>query len=73
MMVPQPGPHVLVEFLRQLQRILSDGSFVATYKYALLHALADLAVIKGEDSGAELTLSTREIAEQIIESAKFTK
>jgi hypothetical protein len=66
-MVPPPGPHVLVEFLRQLQRILSDGSFVATYKYALLHALADLAVTEGEDSGAELTLSTRQIAEQIIE------
>lgn len=56
-----------IRFLQQLQRILSDGTFVATYKYALLHALADLAVIHGDDSGRALTLSTRQIAEQVIE------
>lgn len=56
-----------IRFLQQLQRILSDGTFVATYKYALLHSLADLAVIHGDDSGGELTISAPQIAEQVIE------
>ncbi len=56
-----------ITFLRNIQRILSEGSFVATYKYALLHALADLAVLRGDDSGAPLSLSTDEIAERFIE------
>jgi hypothetical protein len=62
-----PSPQQQLSFLQQLQRILSEGGFVATYKYALLHALADLCVLKGEDTGAELRLKTREISEQIIE------
>ena len=61
-----PGPAEQVAFLQHLQRLLSDGSFVATYKFALLHALADLAVLHGDDSGAELTLSRRDIAAEII-------
>lgn len=62
-----PTPQQQIRFLQQLQKILSDGTFVATYKYALLHALADLSVIHGEDSADELTLTTRQIAEQVIE------
>jgi hypothetical protein len=62
-----PSAQHQLDFLHQMQRILSDGSFVATYKFALLHALADLAVARGDDSAAELTLSTREIAAQMIE------
>jgi len=64
---PPPTPQEQIHFLQHLQRILSDGSFAATYKFALLHALADLSVIHGEDSRGELTLSTRQIAEQVIE------
>lgn len=41
--------------------------FVATYKFALIHALADLAVLRGDDSGAELVLDTRDIATHFIE------
>lgn len=62
-----PSPEAQIRFLQQFQRILSDGAFVATYKFALLHALADLSVIRGDDTGAALRLSTSEIAEQIIE------
>lgn len=62
-----PSAAAQVRFLQQLQRILSDGGFVATYKFALLHALADLAVIKGSDTDEALPLKTREIAEQLIE------
>ncbi|MGD2069818.1 MAG: hypothetical protein PVI57_14200 [Gemmatimonadota bacterium] len=65
--VGPPPPERQIDFLRQLQRLLDEGSFVATYKYALLHALADLCVREGDDSGAALTLDTRDIAERFIE------
>jgi hypothetical protein len=32
-----------ISFLRKLQRLLAEGDFVATYKFALLKALADCA------------------------------
>ncbi len=63
----RPTPHEQIRFLQQIQRLLSEGEFVATYKFALLHALTDLAVIHGDDSGAPLTLSTIQIAEQFVE------
>ncbi len=53
-------------FLRKLQRLLSEGSFTASYKFALLHAIADLCVLKGDDSGSELELHTSDIAQQFI-------
>lgn len=64
---PPPSPGEQIQFLHQLQRVLSDGGFVATYKFALLHSLADLAVIRGDDTGDELPLKTRDISEQLIE------
>lgn len=67
MSLPPPSATEQVRFLQQLQRILSDGGFVATYKFALLHVLADLAVIKGDDTGDALPLKTFEISEQLIE------
>jgi 5-methylcytosine-specific restriction endonuclease McrA len=62
-----PSADAQIAFLRNVQRILSEGSFVATYKYALLHSLADLAILRGDDSGALLRLSTNEIAERFVE------
>jgi hypothetical protein len=47
--------------------LLAEGHFVATYKFALFQALADLAVLKGQDSCAPLELSTKEIAAKFIE------
>jgi hypothetical protein len=52
-------------FLKNIQRLLNEGSFVASYKFALLHALADLAIVKGDDSGDQLKLPIRDIAERI--------
>ena len=62
----QPSSEDQVRFLADLQRLLSEGQFVATYKYALLMALADLAVEHGNDSGIALTVSTKLIAEKFI-------
>jgi hypothetical protein len=66
MLVP-PSPEQQVLFLRNVQRLLNEGQFVASYKFALLHALADLAVLKGDDSGVPLDLETRDIAEAFTE------
>src|ERR1700722_10541907 len=64
---PAPTPEEQVQFLRNIQRLLAEGLFVASYKFALLHALADLAVLKGNDSGAPLDLNTRDIAARFVE------
>lgn len=62
----QPTPEDQVLFLRNIQRLLAEGLFVASYKFAL-HALADLAVQQGDDTGAPLVLDLRDIAEKFIE------
>ncbi len=38
-----------VEFLLNIQKLLSEGLFTATYKFALLTALSDLSVELGHD------------------------
>jgi HNH endonuclease len=62
-----PTPEEQVQFLRNIQRLLGEGLFVASYKFALVHALADLAVLKGNDTGSPLDLDTKDIAAKFIE------
>jgi hypothetical protein len=64
---PIPTPQEQVQFLRNIQRLLAEGLFVASYKFALVHALADLAVLKGDDTGAPFVLGTKEIAAKFVE------
>jgi 5-methylcytosine-specific restriction endonuclease McrA len=59
-----PDAEAQLAFLRHLQRLFEEGDFTATYKYALLMALVELAVERGDDSGAPLELHMREIAEK---------
>jgi hypothetical protein len=61
-----PNDRDQLQFLKNIQRLLDEGSFVASYKFALLHALADLAMLEGDDSGAPLDLSAHQIAGQFI-------
>src|SRR5712664_3817953 len=63
----QPSSDEQIKFLVNLQRLLNEGQFVASYKFALLLALADLAIEQGDDSGAPLQLSTNAIAEKFIQ------
>jgi hypothetical protein len=56
-----------IRFLANLQRLLDEGSFVASYKFALLLALAYLSTEHGDDSGAPLTVSIEDIAEKFID------
>jgi hypothetical protein len=62
-----PSAQAQIDFLSNLQRLLDEGSFVATYKYALLMALADLSVEKGDDSGESLPIALTDIAEKSIQ------
>jgi hypothetical protein len=65
---PPPSPSFQLRFLQYIQRVLSDGTFVATYKFALLHALADLCVEKGgAEAGAALTLRTEDLARRFVD------
>jgi hypothetical protein len=62
-----PDPSEQIRFLTNIQRLLSEGLFTATYKYALIAALADLSVELGDDSGDPLPLATFAIAEKFVE------
>lgn len=66
MMVRPPTAEEQVRFLLNLQRLLEEGSFVATYKHALLLSIADVCVEKGNDSGGRFRISTAELAEKFI-------
>jgi 5-methylcytosine-specific restriction endonuclease McrA len=64
--VNTPSAEDQVRFLSNLQRLLAEGQFVASYKYALLLALADIAVEQGDDTDAALKIPTALIAEKFI-------
>lgn len=61
-----PTPEEQIRFLENFQTILAEGQFTATYKFALLVAIADLAVETGDDSGGPLEISVRSIAEKFV-------
>ena len=61
-----PTPETQLRFLSKLQRVFAEGDFTATYKFALLIALADLAVEHGADNGDELILTTRQIGLRFV-------
>lgn len=62
----RPGEREQIDFLVYIQRLLAEGDFVATYKFALLNALADISVQRGGAAGARLRITTAEIAEKFI-------
>jgi len=64
--MPIPDPEEQLQFLFKVQRLLSDGLFTASYKFALLLALADLAVERGSDEAEDLSLDTLDLAEKFV-------
>jgi hypothetical protein len=62
----KPAPEQEVRFLVNLQRLLAEGQFVSTYKYALLMALADIAVENGDDSEATLQITSAQLADKFV-------
>jgi hypothetical protein len=62
-----PNAEQQITFLHDLQRIFEEGDFSATYKFALLMALAEIAVEAGNDSGAPEVVSLYLIAGKFVE------
>ena len=62
-----PTAQTQLEFLGNLQRILNEGSFVATYKYALIRVLADLSIERTPAADGSLKLPLEDLAERFIE------
>ena len=60
-------PEAAIRFLRQFQELLAEGGFVATYKFALLQALADLSVEEPTASDGSLPLHVEKLADKFIE------
>ena len=55
-----PSAEDQIQFLNHLQRLLSEGGFTASYKFALLLSLADLSV---ELEASENTIAVFHIAD----------
>ena len=60
-------PEFQLEFLSKVQRLFAEGDFTATYKFALLISLSDLAVERGTDSNEILVLSHQSIGLKFIQ------
>lgn len=63
----KPAPEEQLKFLSNIQRILDEGAFVSTYKYALLLGIADICVEHGTDYGNALRISTTLLAEKFVQ------
>ena len=61
-----PNPERQLAFLAHLQRLLTEGSFVSTYKFALLLALAEVCIERGDDSGDPLRVTKEDLAIQFV-------
>ncbi len=61
-----PSAEEQLRFISGIQKILDEGSFVATYKFALLMALADFAVQSGQDGVDPERINTSDLAESFI-------
>jgi len=62
----QPSAESQLEFIEKLQRLLDSGNFVATYKYALLISLCNVAAEKGFDDNREQVVDVRDLGEQFL-------
>jgi len=61
-----PSSEQQLAFLANLQRLLTEGSFVSTYKYALLLALSEVCIERGDDSGDPLRITREDLALQFV-------
>lgn len=64
---PVPSAAEQLAFLDHIQRLFEEGEFVATYKFALLLAITELAVELGSDSTEMLDLPYATIADKFLE------
>jgi hypothetical protein len=60
------NPEFQLAFLNKIQRLFAEGDFTASYKYALLIAIADIAVESGRDDDQPLTIPHRRLGESSL-------
>jgi 5-methylcytosine-specific restriction endonuclease McrA len=60
-------PEFQLTFLNKIQRLFAEGDFTASYKYALLIAIADITVESGRDDDQPLTIPHRRLGEKFVE------
>ena len=61
------NPEFQLAFLNKIQRLFAEGDFTASYKYALLIAIADIAVKSGRDDDQPLTIPHRRLGQKFVE------
>lgn len=61
-----PSSEFQLQFLNKVQLLLESGKFTSTYKFALLIALTNVAVEKGNDSGAALDVDLNDVAREFL-------
>jgi len=62
------GEEDAITFATRILALLEEGQFVATYKFALLLALIDLALERADEAGRlESIIPVRDVAEKVIE------
>lgn len=66
MPMPTPTAQQHLDFLTKVERLLGEGRFTSTYKFALLIALTNIAVERGDDTGEPLDVELDEIARQYL-------
>lgn len=62
-----PSAAKQLAFLDHTQRLFDEGEFVATYKFALLLTITELAVERGNDSNETLALPYGALADKFME------
>ena len=60
-------PEFQLAFLNKIQRLFAEGDFSASYKYALLIAIADIAVESGRDDDQPLVIPHRSLGAKFID------
>lgn len=62
----EPSAQFQLDFIEKMQRLLDSGSFVATYKYALLLALCNVAAEEGFDDSRPQVVPVAELGGQFL-------
>jgi len=60
-------PEFQLAFLNKIQRLFAEGDFSASYKYALLIVIADIAVESGHDDDQSLAIPHRSLGAKFID------
>ena len=61
-----PTSEFQLQFLQKVQLLLDSGKFTSTYKFALLIALTNVAVERGDESGAALEVNLDDVAREFL-------